>query len=223
MAVQAVAGETVGLFDGKSLDGWTARKPSERSKWKVGLARLSSEDPALLAVSPSQGSTGWLINDAASKHASAESRGVDLYTQRTFGDCTIDLEFMIPKGSNSGVYVMGKYELQIKDAYGLDKLTYQDLGAVYKVAPARVNAARKPGEWQSLRIEFIAPRFEGGKKVANARFVKVVLNDQVIHENLEVNDVTPGGLTGKEMPAGPLMFQGDHGPAAFRNIRVTLL
>ena len=60
------------------------------------------------------------------------------------------------------------------------------------------------------------------RRWANGRFVKVVLNGQVIHENLEVTDVTPGGLTGKEVPAGPLMFQGDHGPVAYRNIRVTV-
>jgi hypothetical protein len=117
---------------------------------------------------------------------------------------------------------MGEYELQLEDNYGQEEVTFQDVGAVYKVAAARVNAVRKPGEWQSLQIEFRAPRFQGGKKVANARFVKVVLNGHVIHENVEPNDVTPGGLTGKEVSAGPFMFQGDHGPVAFRNIRVTL-
>lgn len=71
-------------------------------------------------------------------------------------------------------------------------------------------------------IDFAAPKFEDGKKVANAKFVKVEFNGTVIHENVEcTKGVTPGGLTGKEAAEGPLMFQGDHGPVAFRNIRIT--
>ena len=216
------ADEPITLFDGKSLDGWIARKPCEKSKWMVGLAKLASDDARRLAVSAPGASAGVLVNDATPKPRTKEMRTVDLYSVRTFGDCTIDLEFMVPLGGNSGVYVMGEYELQVEDNYGQEDVTFQDLGAVYKVAAARVNAARKPGEWQSLRIEFQAPQFQAGKKVANGRFVKVVLNGQVIHENVEVTDVTPGGLTGKEVPAGPLMFQGDHGPVAYRNIRVTI-
>ena len=64
-------------------------------------------------------------------------------------------------------------------------------------------------------------RFEGGKKVANAKFRKVTFNGEVIHENVECSKVTPGGLTGKEAPAGPVMFQGDHGQVALRNIKIT--
>jgi hypothetical protein len=71
-------------------------------------------------------------------------------------------------------------------------------------------------------IEFQAPRFQDGKKVANAVFKKVVLNGQVIHENVEMPGVTGGNLGQGEQPQGPLMFQGDHGPVAFRNIRVTV-
>ncbi|MEN6497496.1 MAG: DUF1080 domain-containing protein [Thermoguttaceae bacterium] len=215
------AGETINLFDGKSLAGWSAKEPVARSKWTVAAAQLDSKDATRLALSTPAASDGALVNDAQPK-PTKETRGVDIFSQRKFGDCTIELEFMVPQGSNSGVYVMGEYEIQIKDSYGEEKLTYQGLGAIYKVATARVNAARKPGQWQSMRIEFIAPRFEGGKKVANARIVKIVLNDQVIHEDVELTDVTPGGLTGKKMAAGPLMFQGDHGPVAYRNIRVTL-
>ncbi|MCI0682111.1 MAG: DUF1080 domain-containing protein [Gemmataceae bacterium] len=93
-------------------------------------------------------------------------------------------------------------------------------GGLYGAAAPRVNAARKPGEWQKFVIEFQAPRFEGGKKTSNARFLKVTLNDQVIHENVEMKGPTPSGVTGKEAPTGPLMFQGDHGPVAYRNIRI---
>jgi hypothetical protein len=84
-----------------------------------------------------------------------------------------------------------------------------------------MNASKKPGEWQKFVIDFQAPKFEGEKKTVNGKFIKVTLNDQVIHENVELPKQTPGGLTGKEVPTGPLMLQGDHGPVAFRNIKIT--
>src|SRR5262249_999003 len=96
-----------------------------------------------------------------------------------------------------------------------------DLGGIYNNAAPKSNASKKPGEWQKFVIEFQAPGFEGEKKTVNAKFIKVTLNDQVIHENVEMTKgVTPGGLTGKEAATGPLMFQGDHGPVSFRNIKV---
>jgi hypothetical protein len=98
------------------------------------------------------------------------------------------------------------------------------MGALYSAAPPKVNASKPPGEWQKFVIEFRAPKFDAaGKKIANAKFVKVVLNDQVLHENVEMKGVTPTGVTGKESATGPLMFQGDHGPVAYRNIKITPL
>jgi len=146
---------------------------------------------------------------------------VDIYTEQKFGDCTIEVEFMVPKGSNSGVYVMGEYEVQILDSFGKKKVGPGDLGGLYGAAAPRVNAAKKPGEWQKFVIDFQTPRFEGTKKVKNARFLKITLNDEVIHENVEMKGPTPSGVTGKEAPTGPLMFQGDHGPVAFRTIKIT--
>ena len=149
--------------------------------------------------------------------------GVDISTEQKFGDITVELEFMVTKGSNSGVYLMGEYEVQILDSYGKadDKLTQGDLGALYSAAAPKKNVAKKPGEWQKFVIEFQAPKFDGTKKTANAKFVKVTLNDVMLHENVEMKQQTPGGLTGKEAATGPLMFQGDHGAVAFRNIKIT--
>src|SRR5262249_45307638 len=146
---------------------------------------------------------------------------VDLVSEKKFGDCKVELEFMVPKGSNSGIYLMGEYEVQILDSHGRKKVGPGDLGGIYATAAPKVNAAKKPGEWQNFVIEFRAPRFKEGKKVENAKFLKVTLNGQVIHEDVEVKGPTPACLTGKEAPTGPLMFQGDHGPVAFRNVRVT--
>src|SRR5262245_51632948 len=109
-------------FDGKSLDGWKTKGDPKKSKWKVGVAGLDEKDPAKMALK--EGS-GELVNTA--------SGGVDIYSDAKFGDCTIEVEFMVPKGSNSGVYVMGEYEVQVLDSYGkpADKLTQGDLGALY--------------------------------------------------------------------------------------------
>lgn len=218
----AAAAETISLFNGKTLDGWTPRGPQERNKWIVGQAALDSRDPTGLTVAPVKSGPGELVNVTAFRKGSKLKRDDDLYTVRKFADCTIRLEFMLPQGGNSGVYVMGEYELQLKDNYGQTQLTFQDLGAIYKQAPARVNAARRPGQWQQLEIEFRAPRFRDGVKVANGCFVRVVLNGQVIQENVELKGVTPGGLTKKEVPVGPLMLQGDHSPVAFRNITISV-
>ena len=145
----------------------------------------------------------------------AEGHGTDIFTEQKFGDIHLELEFMVPKGSNSGIYLMGEYEVQILDSFGKpdDKLTQGDLGALQRRQAAQKNVAKKPGEWQKFVIDFQAPKFEGGKKIANAKFVKVTLNDVVLHENVEMKQHTPGGLTGKEAATGPLMFQGDHGPS----------
>src|SRR5262249_40385789 len=91
------------------------------------------------------------------------------------------------------------------------------------IAP-RVNAARPAGEWQTLEITFRAPRFNpAGERTEKARFVKVVLNGQVIHDNVELNWPTGNNWRNKELAEGPLLFQGDHGPVAFRNVRVRAL
>jgi hypothetical protein len=128
---------------------------------------------------------------------------------------------MVPKGSNSGVYIMGEYEIQILDSFGKTEVGPGDVGGLYGAQAPKVNAAKAPGEWQKFVVDFRAPKFDAsGKKTANARFVRVTLNGKVIHENVEMKQQTPGGVTGKEHAEGPLMFQGNHGPVAFRNIKI---
>jgi tetratricopeptide (TPR) repeat protein len=206
--------EIIEPFNGKNLEGWNLKQPRERNKWIVGAAQVDPQNPRGLIVSLPDDQPGELIN--------REAQGVDIYTVVKFGDCRIDLEFMIPKDSNSGVYVMGEYEIQLIDSFGKKDMTWSDLGAIYEAAAPKVNAAKAPGQWQSLSVEFVAPRFENGEKTVNARFAKVTLNGQVIHENVEMKGPTPGGLSGKEAAEGPLLFQGNHGPVAFRNIKITL-
>jgi hypothetical protein len=209
------AADAVQPFNGKDLSGWEMKEPKDRSHWKVGLAAVNSQktNEFVLADKP-EGEPGHLVN--------VQGHGVDIYTKEHWGDATIEVEVLIPRGSNSGIYVMGEYEVQVFDSFGKEKLSQSDIGALYSAAAPKVNAIKKPGEWNQFVIEFQAPRFDDeGKKTANAKFVKVVLNGQTLHENIEMKGPTPTGVSGKEAPTGPLMFQGDHGPVAYRNLRIT--
>ncbi len=214
LAAPAVAADAVVPFNGKDLTGWKV-KDTKKSNWVVGVSAVNPDKPGELLLRREG-------KDEVKELVGLKS-GTDIFTEQKFGDCVIELEFMVPKGSNSGVYVMGEYEVQILDSFGKadDKLTQGDLGALYSAAAPKKNFARKPGEWQSFVIDFTAPTFEGDKKTADAKFVKVTLNGQVVHENVAMKQHTPGGLTGKEAATGPLMFQGDHGPVTFRNVKVT--
>jgi hypothetical protein len=159
-----------------------------------------------------------------------KGKSIDLVSKEEFGDCDLHIEFMVPQGSNSGVYLMGRYEIQVFDSWGKEKVEHSDCGGIYQRwkdntgyegRPPKLNASKKPGEWQSFDITFRAPRFDAdGKKIENAKFVKVVHNGKVVHENESLSGPTRAAHFEDEKPTGPLMLQGDHGPVAFRNIRI---
>jgi len=212
--IAPVYGDAVPIFNGRDLSEWQAKGDSGKAnKWAVGKAKVSSGDPKQLEKV--QGA-GELINLTP-----AHGESQDLYSRAKFGDCRIEVEVMVPQGSNSGVYVMGEYEVQVLDSYGKTTVGSGDMGAIYGGFSPPVNASKKPGEWQQYVIEWRAPKFDAaGNKGKNAEFVKVELNGLVLHKNLVMPGPTPGGVTGKEAPTGPLMFQGNHGPVAYRNIIV---
>ena len=217
VALALLAGQTMAAQKcitplGKSLDGWQAKGPIEDSKWAVGTAKVDPGNPRALVVGP--------LGDGPPELITTTGHGKDIFTEAKFGDCTVELEVMVPKGSNSGVYLMGEYEIQVLDSFGKEQVGPGDMGGIYGAAAPKVNAAGEPGTWQKYVIEFVAPRFEGDKKTANAKFVKITLNDQVIHENVEMQKSTGGAVAGKEAPEGPLMFQGNHGAVAYRNIKI---
>jgi hypothetical protein len=156
---------------------------------------------------------------------------VNLSSEAVFGDCTVELEFLVGKAtegnstdSNSGIKLMNIYEVQIFDSYGKAAPGKVDCGAIYSETAPMVNASKPPGQWQKLVIVFRAPRFdETGKKTANARFVKVTLNGQVVQDNVEIAHGTNVSRNAPEHPTGPIYLQGDHGAVAFRNLKVTPL
>lgn len=131
--------------------------------------------------------------------------GSNLVTERTFTDYTLHLEFRYPKGSNSGVYQRGRYEVQIEDS--LTTESQNDLlGAVYGfLAPSEV-VAKKPGEWQTFDITMVG------------RMITVVANGKTVICNREIPGPTGGALDADEGAPGPLLLQGDHGPIEYRNI-----
>jgi hypothetical protein len=162
----------------------------------------------------------------------------NLLSRKEFGDCEVQLEFLIGKGSNSGVKLQQRYEIQLFDSFGKSEPTAKDCGGVYphwkfrgrgkglnyidEGIPPRSNAAKPAGQWQTLRIVFRAPRFDSsGKKAENARFDSVVLNGITIHENVELDSPTGNASQPmRETSRGPLLLQLDHGAVAFRNVRV---
>lgn len=210
-------------FCGHCLHEWSTTG-ANKNVWTIGTAEVDSQDPRGLVVQPAKkGSVPCMVNAAPADWSKEPRQGVDIFTKEKYGDCTVKLEFMLPKGSNSGVYLMGEYEVQVADSFGkeADKLGQGDMGAIYSAAAPKTNACKEPGTWQAYEIEFVAPKFDAnGKKIQNAIFKKVVLNGTVVQENVEVEGPTGGGITMKEAATGPLMLQGNHGAVAFRNIEV---
>lgn len=207
------------LLNGQDLSGWHSAGRDQHG-WvttrSVTWRRIF--DPKRLTFTPAPG-------DRISN--GREGRAAYLVSDESFGDCEVYLEFMLAAGSNSGVFFNGKYEVQLFDSFGYGgTLMPGDNGGIYRLWnntggwPPRVNASRPPGTWQSLHVWFRPPRFEGGKKTANARFLRVLLNETLVHEDVEVAGPTGNHRDRTETPEGSLMLQGDHGPVAFRNIYI---
>lgn len=192
-----------------------------------GDVRLGSAPNSLIAA-PGKGVVAAL----------SRLKNVNLRSKDSFGDCEVQLEFLVGKNSNSGIKLQGRYEIQIFDSHSKANPTAKDCGGIYphwkprgpgkglqyidKGYPPKSNAAKPAGEWQTLKVVFTSPRFDANKKkIANARFVSVVLNGATIHSNIEVDSPTGNAATPlPEVSHAPLMLQMDHGAVAFRRVRV---
>ena len=185
------------LFGGADLSGWVKKDGKTPADWPVAAGAMTV------------------------------GRG-DIRTEKTFGSFRLHVEFNVPsmpeaKGQargNSGVYLQGRYEVQVLDSYGLEPQN-NDCGAIYEVATPRVNACKAPTVWQSYDIDFHAPVCQDGKKVEPAR-ISVRHNGVPIHEDVEIPvDNTRAGLGGDPCRPGPIHLQ-DHGnPVQFRNLWLT--
>lgn len=208
------------LLNGKDLTGWKGQAGPHEWFTTKGVRWERLLGPTKLFGIPAL--SGTILNGPAGKTQ-------NLVTEEKFGDVELYLEFMIPKGSNSGVYLQGLYEVQVFDSYGSSEpMKTSDNGGIYHrwidnkgvggSAPSR-NASRRPGEWQSFQIWFRAPRFDAsGRKTENARFIRVLHNGLAVQTDVEVDGGTRAHMPHSEAPMNPLMLQGDHGPVAYRNI-----
>jgi sugar phosphate isomerase/epimerase len=206
---------------GSDLSAW--RSPT--GQWQViGDAFTDPANEKMLSGKPG---TGVILNGPDGKTS-------NLFSRAEFGDIKAHVEFMVSKDSNSGVYFMGRYEVQVFDSWHKEsEYPGIECGGIYQRwdevrnpkgfegHSPRVNASKPPGQWQTFDVIFRAPRFDAdGRKTANAMFVKVVHNGKVVHKEVEVTGTTRAGAYNDEKPKGPLMLQGDHGPVAYRNIRI---
>ncbi|MEA3345647.1 MAG: DUF1080 domain-containing protein [Chloroflexota bacterium] len=196
--------DAIVLFDGEDTSEWIGRDGGE-IEWKV--------EGGALEVVPAAG---------------------NIETKQHFGDCQLHVEWATPAEvegdsqgrGNSGVFLMGLYEIQVLDSY--DNLTYADghAGAIYGQYPPLVNASRRPGEWQSYDIFFVAPRFEGEELISPA-YVTVIHNGVLIHHHQAIM-----GPTGHRIvpsydkphgPEGPVVLQAHRNPVRYRNIWIRKL
>jgi hypothetical protein len=172
-------GEPIELFNGRDLSGWKARNPKEPNGWQVVGGILSNVKP-----------------------------GNDIMTTQSFTDFKLHAEFRVPKGSNSGIYLRGRYEAQIEDNYGQEPDSH-GIGGIYGFLLPRINPARPPGEWQTYDITLVG------------RTVTVTLNGETVIDRQVIPGITGGALDSREGEPGPVFIQGDHGPVDFRKITLT--
>jgi hypothetical protein len=172
-------GQPIELFNGRDLTGWKARNANVKHGW-IG------KDGALFNSTP----------------------GNDLMTEQKFSDFKLRAEFRYPKGSNSGIYLRGRYEVQIEDNFGRDPESHL-VGGVYGFLTPRLNSAKPAGEWQTMEITLVG------------RVLTVVFNGEPIIERQPIPGPTGGALDSDEGAPGPILLQGDHGKVEFKSLTLT--
>lgn len=172
-------GQPIELFNGKDLSGWKARSAKAKNAWVVR--------------------DGVLVNTMA---------GTDLLTDRKFEDFQLRVEFRYPEKSNSGIYLRGRYELQIEDNFGAEPDSHR-IGGVYGFLTPSINAAKPAGDWQTFEITLLG------------RVLTVIHNGERIIDRQSIPGITGGALDSREGEPGPILLQGDHGVVEFRQVTLT--
>ncbi len=173
-------GESISLFNGEDLNGWTTQFTELPNGWIVREGLLVNQEP-----------------------------GNNLLTERSFMDFKLKAEFRYPEGSNGGIYLRGRYEMQIEDNFG-DEPESHKIGGIYGYLTPSINAARRPNEWQTVEVTLVG------------RVVTIVMNGERIVDRQTIPGMTGGALNNEEDTPGPIMLQGDHGPIEFRKLEITL-
>jgi hypothetical protein len=169
-------GPAVTLFNGKDLDGWTFQ--------------FASQPP------------GWVVADGVLTNAQT---GNNIVSTRQFKDFWLSMEYKLEKDSNSGLYLRGRYELQVLDDAGKPPALGGHMAVYGRVAPS-VNASKPAGEWQTVEVTLVGNR------------VTVILNGQKVHDNVAIDGITGGALNSDEGAPGPIMIQGDHSKIWVRSL-----
>ncbi len=172
-------GEPVAVFNGKDLSGW----------------RYEFTDKA----------PGWVVVDGAMHN---QQTGNNIISERQFKDFRLVMEYKVEPGSNSGLYLRGRYELQVLDDAGKPPSVTGNMAIYGRVAPV-ANASKPAGEWQTADVTIVGNR------------VTVVLNGQKVHDNAAIDGTTGGALNSREGEPGPIMIQGDHSKVWVRKLVVT--
>jgi hypothetical protein len=168
------------LFDGKTMNGWGVQHKQNPMNWSVIEGAMTSADKG----------------------------GNNLVSNETFKDFKLEAEFNVATKSNGGIYLRGRYEMQVLDDAG-QPLTPQSQMSIYGRMPPLVNASKPAGEWQTVEI------------IVVGNIVTATLNGQRVHDNSVIGGITGGALDANEAEPGPIMLQGDHGKVAFRKVIVT--
>jgi 3-keto-disaccharide hydrolase len=185
------------LFNGQNLDGWHLKVTPDEHNLKSWTAM-----------------NGVLINIPPSEEG---MHGVDLVSDVILGNHEIYIEFMVPQGSNSGVYLIGQYEVQVYDSYGKKTPTTGDCGGIYgKTAPSE-NASLPAGHWQCFHAIFHQAVMENGKVVKKPR-ITVYHNGKKVIDNCAIEGLTGAALIDHIVEKGPTYLQGNHGTVFYRNI-----
>ncbi len=179
-AGEAVVGETINLI-GSGLEGWKVRWPESENNWVE--------------------ENGSLVNKAT---------GTDILTEALFEDFKLVAEYSYPAGSNSGIYLRGRYEFQILDDYGQEP-SVGSSGAIYGFFVPLINGVKPFGEINRVEI------------ILRGRMLTASLNNQLIHDNVEIPGITGGAADSDEGAPGPILLQGDHGPVIFHKVELTKL
>jgi hypothetical protein len=173
-------GKPISLFDGKTLDAWGVQNKQNPVNWSVENGVMTS----------------------------FAERGNNLVSKENFQDFKLEAEFNVAPRSNGGIYLRGRYEMQVLDDAG-QPITPQSQMAIYGRTPPLVNASKPAGEWQTVEI------------IVVGNIVTAKLNGQTVQDNAVIGGITGGALDANESEPGPIMLQGDHGKVSFRKVVVT--
>lgn len=214
-------GEADMEFEGKmvngNLEGSMVYADGKRYSWTGNRAPELPyyENPKIgkeIALFNGKNLDGWEIKESNQWKVvdgvlTSDASGVNLISKEKFQDFKLHAEFRYPEDSNSGLYLRGRYELQIADNIGLEASSIY-FGGIYGLLTPNENVALKAGEWQTYDITLIGRR------------VTIVANGKTIIANQNIPGMTGGALDNKEAEAGPIMIQGDHGPVEFKELKI---